>query len=304
MSELPDFTILILEDDREFSEIYRSILSSAGYSVCCAATSREALESFHSDPKIGVVVIDLKLKDEDGLVFLKSVRSSSQDRPWVKAVIATGYGTMSAATQAMKLDAFDFLTKPFDAEEFLAVIKKAYRAAVLVYSNNKRIEELSSSLTQFKDQAFGKISELIAEANQVIKASETDPSEAEASLGTLSQDVDIRPTLKTEMHLARIRDEVFGDLSLSGASWMILLVLVDAHLNSSKLSVKSIAYSANIPHTTTLRKINELAALGLATKENDEHDSRRSIVQLSKKGISLVHKYTQKLAANSLERGG
>src|SRR5262249_53332912 len=71
-------------------------------------------------------VVDLKLPDMDGLDVLREVQ---QLAPGVPSVVMTGYGTVDAAVEAMKLGATDFITKPIHVDQLLALLRRSIDAA-------------------------------------------------------------------------------------------------------------------------------------------------------------------------------
>jgi len=111
--------ILIVEDERAQREALAGYLRKAGYKVATVATGTEALEG-NSVPD--VVLLDLRLPDMHGLDLLKKLREKNLD---AEIIVITAYGTVRTAVEAMKLGAFDYLTKPVDLDELLLIIDRA-----------------------------------------------------------------------------------------------------------------------------------------------------------------------------------
>jgi two-component system response regulator HydG len=101
--------ILIVEDNTTMREGIVQILSSMGHEVHGAASGKEGLQYFHlAEPEF--VITDLKMDDIDGMKVLKEIRETSPD---TTVMIITAFGTIEVAVEAMKLGAYDFITKPF-----------------------------------------------------------------------------------------------------------------------------------------------------------------------------------------------
>ncbi len=100
--------VLIAEDDEGMRCLLARILEDAGWSVEQAEDGRRALE-YVERGRFRVLVTDLKMPHMDGMELLRRVKTVQPDLP---VVVLTAYGTVPGAVEAMKLGAFDFLTKP------------------------------------------------------------------------------------------------------------------------------------------------------------------------------------------------
>ncbi|HLB05423.1 MAG TPA: sigma-54 dependent transcriptional regulator [Thermodesulfobacteriota bacterium] len=120
---------ILLADDNESMRVTLSILlKNSGHEVATAASGEEAIEKLGQEP-FDLVVTDLKMKNIDGLEVVKAARTCV---PPVEAVVITAYGSIELAVQAMKLGAFDFLTKSFETEEFLLTVSRALERRYLI----------------------------------------------------------------------------------------------------------------------------------------------------------------------------
>ena len=112
--------ILLVEDDVVFSKMLSRFLERNGYDVIGCYTLEEAEKNLNAS--LSMVFTDLRLPDGDGINFLKSVKESFPNLP---VVVMTSYAEVSTAVEAMKLGAFDYISKPFQQEDVLNVIKNA-----------------------------------------------------------------------------------------------------------------------------------------------------------------------------------
>ncbi len=135
-------SILIVEDKESMAEMLRETLESEGYTVISAKDGAEGM-TYLKEKKIDLVLTDLKLPDSDGIDILRVSKEENQFRP---VIIMTAYGTIEKAVEAMKLGAFDFITKPFDTDYLLMLIKRAIETQRLVTENILLKEEFASKL--------------------------------------------------------------------------------------------------------------------------------------------------------------
>ncbi len=119
--------ILLVDDDRPFLVSLRALLEDeAGYRVECAYSVNDALEVLAHVPSVRVVVSDLSMPGRDGIELLEAVRSQA---PEVSFLLMTAHGSIKTAVRAMRLGAFQYLTKPIDPDELLVQIARALEVA-------------------------------------------------------------------------------------------------------------------------------------------------------------------------------
>ena len=114
-------TILVIEDKDSMLAMLKQTLEAEGYQVIPAHDGAEGIKKL-SDERIGLVLTDLKLPKKDGFEVLKAVK---QESPLLPVIVMTAFGTIETAVKAVKEGAYDFLTKPFDTEHLLVLIKRA-----------------------------------------------------------------------------------------------------------------------------------------------------------------------------------
>lgn len=120
--------ILLVDDNESMRTTLSILLKNSGHEVVTARSGEEALEKLGYEP-FDLVVTDLKMKNIDGLEVVKAARSCV---PPVEAVVITAFGSIEIAVQAMKLGAFDFLTKSFETDEFLLTVNRALERRYLI----------------------------------------------------------------------------------------------------------------------------------------------------------------------------
>jgi DNA-binding NtrC family response regulator len=135
-------TLLIVEDKESMLDMLRQTLEAEGYQVVLARDGAEGIKKL-SDERIGLVLTDLKLPKKDGFEVLKAVK---QENPLLPVIVMTAFGTIETAVKAVKEGAYDFLTKPFDMDHLLILIKRALDATRLAAENILLKEEFADRI--------------------------------------------------------------------------------------------------------------------------------------------------------------
>ena len=102
--------VLIVDDERDFVQMFSLRLQSQGEKVSSAYSGKEALEVLARVP-IDVVILDIRMPVMDGIDTLKQIKITY---PLVEVILLTGHGSKQTAVEGMKLGAFDYLLKPAD----------------------------------------------------------------------------------------------------------------------------------------------------------------------------------------------
>lgn len=132
--------ILIIEDKKSLAEMLKNALEIEGFGVKCAASIKSAL-SMLSEGGIDAIVADLKLPDGDGTEIIKQVQQSN---PFIPIIIMTAHGSIEVAVKAVKDGAYDFITKPFDPDHLILVLKRAIAEKTVTKENLIIKNEFSS----------------------------------------------------------------------------------------------------------------------------------------------------------------
>lgn len=132
-------SILIIEDKESMRKMLSKTLETEGFEVDSFADGQEALNKV-KEKQFDLVLTDVKLPNSDGIEVLKNIKDIDPD---ITVIVMTAFGTVETAVQAMKLGAFDFLTKPFDTEHMVVLVKKAIETRRLLSENILLKEELN-----------------------------------------------------------------------------------------------------------------------------------------------------------------
>ncbi|MEK6673496.1 MAG: sigma-54 dependent transcriptional regulator [Nitrospirota bacterium] len=131
--------VLLIEDEKLMRVTLEDALKSAGYGVSSYEAGAEALEAFKENP-YAVVVTDVRLPDADGHDILREIMSIKSDS---QVILMTAFGTIKDAVDAIKLGAFDYITKPFALDEFLMLVERALEVKGLRDDNIRLKKDLS-----------------------------------------------------------------------------------------------------------------------------------------------------------------
>ena len=115
--------ILLVDDEVEFTENVARLLEARGYHVESVNSGDGAIQALDRE-KFDVMVLDLKMPGMDGITTLKEVKKLDL---FTQTLILTGHGAIETALEALKLGAYDYLTKPCEIDELVEKIEGAWK---------------------------------------------------------------------------------------------------------------------------------------------------------------------------------
>ena len=114
-------TILVIDDNKNMQVILHNILTDAGYQTISAETGNNGIKELkHNLPDL--ILLDIRLPEMNGLDVLKKIKNFDKE---LLVIMITAYGDIKTAVEAMKLGAYDYVTKPFVNEDLILTIQKA-----------------------------------------------------------------------------------------------------------------------------------------------------------------------------------
>lgn len=125
------YSVLAVDDEPSIGKLLEKELSTPARAVHVAGSARQARERLRR-ATYEVVVLDIRLPDADGIEFMVELR---QRYPDMEVILITGHGNIDNAVEAMKLGAYDYITKPFNLTELEVVVERAYQRAFLRNEN-------------------------------------------------------------------------------------------------------------------------------------------------------------------------
>ncbi|MFZ7124741.1 MAG: sigma-54-dependent transcriptional regulator [Desulfobacterales bacterium] len=144
MSPLPakEKALLIIDDEENMRHMLSAMLSKSGYRIDTAANGEEGLGKI-ADRVFDYILCDIRMPKMDGMEFLRKAGSRIST---TTVIMMSAYGTIDTALEAMKLGAYDFISKPFKTDEVSLALKKAEEREALRRENlqlKERIQKIS-----------------------------------------------------------------------------------------------------------------------------------------------------------------
>jgi DNA-binding NtrC family response regulator len=138
--------LLIVDDEVKFLESIAKRLELRGLDVTTASDGRQALDIARTQ-RFDLALLDLKMPEIDGRQVLEILK---KEHDFLEVIILTGHGSVDSAVECTKLGAFDYLPKPYELENLLEVLNKAYQARL-----KKKFESDQTRLEKIADIAMG-----------------------------------------------------------------------------------------------------------------------------------------------------
>ena len=130
--------VLVVDDDREICDYMETFLAKDGLEVKTLSDPEKVADEVKNGG-YHLVVLDLMMPKIDGVEVLQRIRKVDSD---VAVVIFTGYPSLESAVHSMKLDAVDYLKKPFDPDEFREVVARVMRKKGLLRSPEENLHRV------------------------------------------------------------------------------------------------------------------------------------------------------------------
>ncbi len=165
-------TVLVIDDEPAHRLMVRVVLGDAGFKVLESDNGASGLATLRAKP-VDVVLLDMRMPGMSGLDVLQKMHEEAMTTP---VIMLTAFGNVGSAVEAMKIGAWDYLTKPTDNDELLAVVRKAAEHVRLTRENRdlkKQIGQLRESKIIGNSREIRKVVDLIeqvgpSEANVLI----------------------------------------------------------------------------------------------------------------------------------------
>src|SRR5438309_3155939 len=141
--------ILVVDDEEPIREIISSMLSAAGYKTRQAASGMEALAILNSTGEFELMLSDLMMAELDGIALLERLKDSFPDLP---VIMVTAVHDSSVALAAIRDGAYDYLLKPFEREQMLAMVRRALEHRRLRLENGAYQSNLESLVAARTEQ--------------------------------------------------------------------------------------------------------------------------------------------------------
>ena len=158
----------MVEDDEYVLGSIKILLNKEGYEVDTALDGLEALSLYRKD-SYDLVIADLKMPKMDGFELLKQLKLEFPD---VSFIMMTAYGSIRTAVDAMKMGAYDYVTKPVSADEIRLVIQRAFERQNLITEIRTLRKELEERFSL--DNIIGKSNAMQRVYDLILQVANTD----------------------------------------------------------------------------------------------------------------------------------
>jgi len=156
--------VLILDDERNYLLILEALLSDAGYAITALDDPETGL-AYLDESEVDVVITDMKMPKVSGQDVLERVKRAY---PHVPVIIMTAFGSIEGAVEAMRVGAFDYVTKPFSNDELILTVGKAAQFAKTQRENIQLRQTLEERFAVHqvigRSKAMGQVLELVERA--------------------------------------------------------------------------------------------------------------------------------------------
>jgi DNA-binding NtrC family response regulator len=143
-------SILLIDDDESLRRVVEYNLREDGYEVVTAENGRVGLQRFQ-ETGADLVLTDIRMPEMDGVELMARLKAMAPDLP---IIVLTAHGTIDSAVEAMKVGAFDYLTKPFSRDQLLAAVRKALELGALA-SENRQLRQFVRERFSFASMIGG-----------------------------------------------------------------------------------------------------------------------------------------------------
>lgn len=116
--------ILFIDDDQDTCMLFKRLMDEEGFNVFTATAAKDGLALYRNE-KPDVVFLDIVMPDKDGIKLLKEIKMID---PKQIVMMITGCGEIGSVRAAMKLGAYDYISKPFDLKVITSAMKDALKA--------------------------------------------------------------------------------------------------------------------------------------------------------------------------------
>lgn len=136
--EVPAVRILIVDDDKAICEYMQTLLEKDGF-VVKTTSDPTAVEDEVRQGSYHVIILDLMMPKLDGIEVLKRIRAFDSD---IAVIIFTAHANLDTAVQSVKLDAADYIKKPFNVDEFREVLARVMKKKGLARTPEEQLHKI------------------------------------------------------------------------------------------------------------------------------------------------------------------
>jgi DNA-binding NtrC family response regulator len=161
--------VMVVDDEEGVRNLLQRILEGAGFNVVTAADGQETLETISEpDLEIGVLLLDIKMPGLSGIEVLQRV---SIEHPLICVIMVSAMVDTTTAVEAMKLGAYDYVTKPFNPDDVVLAVQRGFERRTLWLENEKhrrRLQEKLAGQTERMQEQFTELMNSLTREHQLL----------------------------------------------------------------------------------------------------------------------------------------
>ena len=183
--------VMVVDDEESVRNLLQRTLEGAGYNVVTAANGQEALETM-SEPEleIGVMLLDIKMPGISGIEVLQQIAIT---HPLICVIMATAVVDTTTAIEAMKLGAYDYVTKPFNLDDVVLAVHRGFERRTLWLENENHRrglqERLAGQTERMQEQFVELMNSLTREHQLLFRLKESRPELRKEILSKLPKEL-------------------------------------------------------------------------------------------------------------------
>lgn len=265
--------VVVVDDDHECLEEICELLGLLNVGLYATSDPSLALQKAIMDPRVAVVIADLRMPDRNGVSLCRSLRDATANRHLLQLLIMTAFPSLDSSLEAMRLGVCDYIEKPINIA--------ALRDSVL-----RAIGKAQYSLSTAQDTTT------VGRVQTVVDTSNAGAISVLPGRGGLSE----AGVIELLARLSGERCRIFADYACDEAAVSILLDVYKTQLQKKRLSVTAFCVMNDVSQSTALRRITALANAGLIEREDDGKDARRSLLSTTPNGQEVIQRYLAAIA--------
>ncbi len=150
--------ILVVDDEVNMCTVLKMTLEKDGYEVVTASSGEEAISLFEKNHVFDLIISDLKMPGIDGMDLLEYCKKNGKEMP---IIFITAFGSIESAVKAMKLGAFDFITKPFNRDVIRHTVRQAFKIDNLENENKLLREKFEQGDFIYRSEKMRRVVEMV-----------------------------------------------------------------------------------------------------------------------------------------------
>ncbi len=150
--------ILVVDDEINMCTVLKMTLERDGYEVVTAGSGEEAISLLEKNQIFDLVISDLKMPGIDGMGLLEYCKKNGKEMP---IIFITAFGSIESAVKAMKLGAFDFITKPFNRDVIRHTVRQAFKIDNLENENRLLREKFEAGDFIYRSEEMRRVMEMV-----------------------------------------------------------------------------------------------------------------------------------------------